>query len=166
MNIYVGLDLATVSGLAIYIPNNPIAIVHQHKGNAIQQLNTIKKLLNVYIYNTNNKNNNSYIFIIEELHTFRNGNTTRFLLEMTGYIKYSLIDSGYRVVDVAPSEVRKYLGTKDKKGTLDFFLPRYTGSNLTNNHTDALGLAIYQAAQDGHIEDFSNLQIHGIGEWM
>lgn len=168
MNIYVGLDMATVTGIAIYIPKEPIAIVHQYKGNPIEQLNTIKKLLNIYMTTNNYKtiSNYPYTFVIEELKTFRNAHTTRLLLEMTGYIRYSLVSLGYRVLEVAPSIVRSYLDTKTKQGTLDFFLPRYTGSNLTNNHTDALALAIYQAHADGHSEDLNSLQIYGIGEWM
>jgi Holliday junction resolvasome RuvABC endonuclease subunit len=89
-------------------------------------------------------------YVLERLHTFRNANTTRSLLERYGYLKYLLQSGGYRVEEVSPRMARKHLGLVEKEEVYEYFKKLYTGLRLTSHMTDALAVALYQADRDGY----------------
>lgn len=163
--VYIGLDLATVTGICVYIPERNLALVREYKGNAIKQLNNINSILVTDLYKISSIYNiyiNKYktiSIVIEQLHNFRNANTVRLLLEMSGYIRYTLTVDGYTVNYVAPDVARSHLGTKSKEDTHKLFIPNFKGSVLTSNHTDALAIAIYQAHLDGAAFNLNELAV-------
>jgi len=139
---YIGLDIAMNLGLAILYTNSKVIKVKEITGTPNKQLdyitNEVLSTVSVKL---------RPIFVSEGLHNFRNANTVRSLCERMGYIKYSLIGAGFKFIEVAPRVARAYLKTSSKTETFDFFVPRYTGTNLTNNHTDAIAVVLYQMHQ-------------------
>lgn len=143
--VYIGLDIATVTGIAIYLPENNKSKVVQYKGTPTQLLGFLQRHI-VWGYG-----NYKRVFVLEEPHHFRNATTTKSLLERYGFIKYSLINHVILPVEVNLNSVRSYFRAKTKDEVHSYFLPMYQGKKkFTDNHSDALAVAIYQAVQDGH----------------
>lgn len=159
MKTYVGMDNASIGGVAFYNPTLHLALVAEVRGNPIYQLSQINVLMGMSIKTLKA---NDILFVFEMLVHFRNANTVRSLAERSGFLKYSLQGSGFKTVDVDPNVVRKSLGTKDKDGTFEFFAKFYKGKFLTNNHTDAVAVAVYQAKMDGYDPNFEKLSIERI----
>lgn len=139
---YIGLDLATVSGIALYNPNNPEATVLEKKGDPVYLWNFLWGFTDGFRYM-----GDPYTVVIEEIHDFRNAKTTRSLLERTGYIKYQFISLGVEVIMAGPSEVRSFFNVKGKQALFDYMREHVHESTpyFTSNHSDALALAIYGA---------------------
>lgn len=153
--VYVGLDTATVSGIAMWSPILHVGLVLQTKGTPTELLLCISELVLSKL-----NENIEPIFVLERQHNFLNANTARSLLERLGYIKYSLLSIGYTVHEAGTAEVRSFLKCKTKEETFRFFHPIYRGNALTDNHTDALALALYQADQDGYVFDKKIATVH------
>lgn len=157
---YIGLDIATISGIAIYSPLKHAAVVGQSKGEPIYQLDDI-------IAKSVPKNLVGYSiqFVLEEPHHFQNATTTRSLISRYGYIKYSLMGLKYPVYEVNLNSARHWLGTKTKKETHLLFTQYFRGDFLTSDHTDALAVAMYKAHKDGYarstldLNDFTIFQM-------
>jgi hypothetical protein len=153
--IFIGMDCAIVGGVACYDPNEHIALVTELKGtplNHLQQINALLILLKGWSLRDK-------VFVFETLVHFRNAVTVRSLLERTGFLKWSLTGVGFETYDVDPNTARKFLGTGTKEATLKFFAPNFKGSFLTNNHTDALAIALYKANMDGYTPNFKQLKV-------
>ncbi len=137
-NFYVGLDVASWCGVAIFMPSSNKATVTEVKGTPPEQAEFIKNYLSTEC---------TVVFELEMY--FRNAKTIRSLIERQGYIKHALLYQSCRVTEVPPKSARKFLGTKSKIETHHKFIDNFSGEPLTNNHTDALAVAMYQAYQDG-----------------
>lgn len=142
--VYIGIDPATVCGVAIYYPEQNMARVMEVKGTPVEQLSTILE----YLFKDIGEEK-LLIFSMEKLHNFRNANTTRSLLERYGYLRHTLDSLGFPVRETSPASVRAHLQVKTKTELFDYLGSFYRGKHLTNNHTDALAIAIYQAWLDG-----------------
>jgi hypothetical protein len=153
-HIYIGLDVATVTGISIYQPVWGQAKVTQFRGEPLQLFGFIKEyVLDPYLYYTK-------VFVMELPNHFRNAATTRNLLERYGFIKYTLIDYGQNPVEVNLNSVRSYFRTKNKEEVKRYFKPHYKGKKaFTDNHSDALAVAIYQSVQDKYRYDPGTLKI-------
>ncbi len=137
---FVGLDIATTTGIAIYIPSKNVAAVGLSKGLPGHQLDEIISMtipLPKEFFHLN--------YVLEEPHHLRNAKTALSLISRYGYLKYSLMGLGYGVSEVNLNSARAWLGTKDKQGTHLFFTEYFVGSYLTSDHTDALAVALYEA---------------------
>ena len=143
-HIYIGIDIATVTGIAIYNPIDNISYVIQYKGDPIQ-------LFGFITHNLLIMESPLYPIYVLELPThFRNATTTRNLLERYGFIKYSLMNYNHLPVEVNLNSVRAYFSCKTKANVKSLFLPKYQGNKkFTDNHSDALACAIYQSVKDG-----------------
>lgn len=142
MTLYVGLDTATVTGVAFWNPRMQVAAVVEFKGSPVEQLHSI---LGELPYKKAD-----VVFVLEKLYNFRNAKTTRSLLERYGYLKYTLIERGFRVEEVHPRMARNFLKVATKEDVFRYFIPFYRGNlYLSSNHTDALAVALYQADCDG-----------------
>lgn len=152
---YIGLDVATMAGIAKWIPEINVAVVDEMKGTPNHQLQ--------YIINSvlpPKEMAVETIFVLEKPFHFQNANTTRSLLERYGFIKYSLLGFGYQVREPNLNSARAWLGVRDKQGVFDHYVPHLnSGRMLTSNHTDALLVAMYEAQQDGFTVEWSSLQI-------
>lgn len=135
---YVGLDVATWCGIAIFIPSANKATVQDFKGTPLEQAEHIKNYISTDC---------TVVFELEMY--FRNAKTIRSLIERQGYIKHALLWQSCRVTEVPPKSARRFLNTKSKAETHHKFIDNFWGEPLTNNHTDALAVAMYQAYQDG-----------------
>lgn len=157
MNIFIGLDVAERMGVATWNPQLNKAYVHVAKGSPIHQLDYIFK--EVLVEPEPLVEEPKFIFVIERLHNFQNKNTVRSLLERTGFIKYSLISAGFRVEEVSPLMARAYLGVSTKENLRVKLEQYFTGIRMTDDHSDALAVALYQASLEGYQLDFRKLTI-------
>ena len=83
--IYIGLDIATVTGIAVYKTTFNKAEVIQYRGSPLSLMSFIRdKVLDLGYYKP--------IFVLEEPLHFRNAIVTRSLLTRYGFIKYSFMD--------------------------------------------------------------------------
>ena len=142
---FIGLDLATTAGIAVWIPEEGTARAYTTTGNPIRQLEFLHRRV------FDNSLIEPIIIGIEQLDCFRNAKTVRSLLERIGYFRYSLTATRlFDVVEVRLSPTRKYYGFKDKMEVLKFF-QKYTKTprRLTNDMSDALLIAVWL----GHQED-------------
>lgn len=135
--IYVGLDIATVTGYAIWNPETQVAKVWQMKGDPIAQIKSLSHVLQ-------KEKLGSAIICIEELHHIQNHKTVVSLAERRGFIYYTLVGVGYTVQNVHSESARSLLKTRNKEETFRKFIPFYKGSAaLTSDMTDALAVALY-----------------------
>lgn len=149
--IYIGLDIATTTGIAIYNPMNFKAEVVQYKGEPVQLLGFLKTYVLHGSYHDST-------FVLELPSSFRNAIVTRSLLTRYGFIKYSLMDYNYLPVEVNLNSVRSYFQCKNKGEVKSYFKKMYRGKKtFTDNHSDALAVAIYQSVMDGF--DYSPLRL-------
>lgn len=142
MKYYMGLDTATTTGIALWIPGEQRALVSEITGDPNEQFDYI-------VGDACPDDDENVAFVMEQMHYFRNAKTIRSLVERYGYLKYSLLGLGYPVYEVAPSVARHHLGVKSKKETHSLFLPHFDGEKFTSNHSDALAVALKQACDDG-----------------
>lgn len=149
--VYVGLDTATITGVAIWMPKTHRALVSQVKGTPIEQLIYIKEQLEAI--------RGEVVVVMEQMHYFRNAKTIRSLVERYGYLKYTLLEAGYRVEEVAPRVARSHFGAAGKEEMFRLFMPYFDGTALTSNHTDALAVALKQACDDGENFNLEALEI-------
>lgn len=144
--IYIGLDIATTTGISIYSPENNRAKVHQYTGTPNQLWTFIHgEVLHRYqFYPVKN-------FVLEIPLHFRNAKTVRSLNQRYGYIRYSLQDYGHLASEMNLREVRGYFLAKNKEEMREYFKPMYRGKKaFTDNHSDALAVAIYKAVLHGY----------------
>lgn len=135
----------------MWIPDSHLAFVYEVIGNPIVQLD--------YLLNNIVGDPTRQTYVIERLHHFRNAKTTRSLLERYGYLFYGLAERGYQVQEASTEAARKFLKVIGKQEAFDYLLPFFEGKYLSNHHTDALTLALYQASLDGFVLDESRLTI-------
>lgn len=148
-SVYVGLDCAETMGVAYLrydVERGPVAQVTEIVGTPLEQLKGINKLM---VREDTANTASPLLFVFEQQHNFRNAITARSLLERQGFLKWTLTSLGFQVADVSPDVARKYLGTGSKGGTLQFFREISDDIKLTDNHTDALAVAVYRAYIDG-----------------
>lgn len=143
---YIGLDVAETLGIAIYRPIH-FALVTTVKGTPPEQYAKVKRVIQSIHDLT------SPTIVFELPNHFRNGKGTRTLLGRYGYLLWTLRDETLDVHEVNLNSARSFLKCKNKQEVLDFFLPWYTGSELTDDHTDALAVAMYQAHVWGHLQE-------------
>lgn len=151
---YIGLDLATLAGVAILYPGN-FAAVTVMKGNPIQQFMHVGSIVNGLKVP-------ELSIVLEMPVDFLNANTTRSLLERYGFIKWNLIGSGFTPLEVRPKEARRVVGAKDKRSLFIKLKDNFKGHIFDSNMSDALALCIYAAAQDGYKVDWKQLEIHNL----
>jgi len=153
---YIGIDTAETMGLAVWEPITHIAKVFQAKGTPVGNLIVIKSVLeNLY--------SSDISISMEELYNFKYPKVVRSLFQRYGYIKYSLVELGYKIEEVHPRSARKALDAKTKEGARIKLEYRFTGLKLTDNHSDALAVAICTSIKDGHEFDYNNLMIKPLG---
>lgn len=145
---YIGLDPAERTGICLWNPVTHDAIVDVAKGGPLQQLNFLTNLMRGL------PTEGRYIFCYEELHHMRNAHTTKLLSERTGYLKYTLLQRGYRVEAVQTNSARAWLGVKDKEGVRKAMQKRCNGFNISDDEADAALVAIYQSHLDGIMANY------------
>lgn len=155
---YVGLDIATITGIALWHPFTHKAEVVQVKGDPMETFGFIVKVIMPLVVEL------QPTICMEQPHHFQNANTTRSLLERYGFIKYSLMCNykGLRIEEPNLNSVRASLGAKKKEDVLQIMSTFYSGSYLTDNHTDALAACIYQSKQDEIPFTLTSLRITSI----
>jgi hypothetical protein len=153
--VYIGLDTATITGISLWYPKAHLANVVQVKGSPIETFGFIVHRIMPFA------GNNLKALCMELNHNFRNAATVRSLSERYGFIKYSLMCNylNIRICEIGVAEARANLGTKDKQETHQRLSQRYAGPYFTDNHADALAVAIYQSVQDGFDFNFDSLKI-------
>jgi hypothetical protein len=158
--LYVGLDVATKLGIALWKPLENVAHVEMVKGEPVDQ---VVRVLEVAGFGSGGKNPVSeLVFVMETLPSFQNARTTRSLLERYGYLKHTLKCTGFPVMECNISSIRHSLGVNKKMQVFDYFLPYYRGTHLTTDHTDALATAIHQSMVDLYPYDKDSLIIHDV----
>lgn len=142
--VYVGLDIATITGIALWHPMTHTAEVVQVKGDPMETFGFIVKVIMPLV------GKYQPTIVLENQFVGVNSVTTRKLIERYGFIKYSLMCNyqGIRIEEVYPASVRSFFKAKGKKEVMDILATRFTGPYLTDNHTDALACCIYQSKTD------------------
>lgn len=141
---FIGIDPASVCGFAYYFPFSNEAHLFEVEGNPIQQWDFLQGMI---------QNVTDPQLCIEMPTHFRNAVTTRSYVGRYGYLKWSSFAFGYPMREVNLNSARHLLGCKTKEGVKQLFKSGYTGNfKITDNHTDALAIAIYGAYMDGHQE--------------
>lgn len=154
MNIttYIGVDPATRTGFAYYFPFSNEATVFECPGNPLEQWAFLKAMIEMCP---------SSLVCMEVLHHFRNAITTRDILQRSGYLKWSSTSFGYTPREVSTPVIRSFLKCKSKEEVKELFAPHYSGiGRFTDNHSDALAVAMFSAYLDGHLQE---LEIPKIG---
>jgi hypothetical protein len=155
--LYLGLDTATVTGVALLNPVSNSAIVYETKGIPNLQYKFIDNLLKGIEVTCKA---HVETIAMEELRNFRNAKVTRSLLGRYGFILWSLRGMGYEVQEIAPKVARAKLNFRDKESVFRGFIPYLTSSlPFTSNHADALALALYVALMDGYECKLESLKI-------
>lgn len=151
---YIGLDLAIVSGICVIDTDTNTIDLFQHKGTPIELLDW----LFAFIIENEEEGVDSQKMGIEELHQFRNANTTRSLLQRSGYIFYTLSGYKFTVEMVNMESVLPVLKCKNKKELFEYALAITKHSiPITSNHSDALGIALYLFyTKEGYVLDTSD----------
>lgn len=143
--VYLGLDTAIISGIAVWYPLTFKAYVVQVKGTPPETFGYLcQKVMPLIV-------KEQPTVVMEKLTHFRNADTTRSLLERYGFIKYSLMCNyqGLRIEEPTTSLARGNLKVKDKEDVFKLLSQYYQGAYFTDNHADALSVAIYQSVNDG-----------------
>lgn len=154
---YLGLDTATVTGIALYNVKHNFVGVTLNKGTPIDLYTNVLNILTQM--SRLGVEQNKIAIVIEAQHFIRNAKTIRSLSERIGYVRFSLVVGGYRVVDIAPKVARRLLGTVDKQSTFQLLCSYYEGSMFSSDHADATAVALAQAKLDGYEIDISTLRI-------
>lgn len=162
--IYLGIDIAALCGVAVYIPEKNRALVFETKGTPVQQLEEIN-----WIVQNCTKDAQVVYVVFEKQYYFRNANTTRDLLERYGFLKWSLMACGFDIWEVGPSTARAFLGipynpktaSLSKRRTFDLLRQHYASTApFTTNHSDALAVAMKQAFDNGHLYELKFPEIY------
>lgn len=153
MRVFVGLDVAEKMGVATWNPHSNKAYVDVVKGSPVDQLRYMTKVVLA------TDEGAELVFVIERLHNFQNKTTVRSLLERSGFLKYSLIACGFRVEEVSPLMARAHLGVSTKEDVRVKLEQYFTGIRMTDDHSDALAVALYQASLEEYQLDFRKLTI-------
>lgn len=159
--LYVGMDLATTAGVAVYIPITNQAIVFSAKAEPIDQF---KRMLTSIQSISDHLRNGvdmrlDFLYCLERVHHFRNAKTSRSLIERYGFVKYALLMGEAKVVEVNLNSCRSWLKVKTKEENFMYYMPYYRGSMFTSDHADALTCALYQASNDGVAIDWLSFNI-------
>ncbi len=143
--LFIGLDLATTTGMAILSEDLKTCWVYELKGNPYEQFYQIQLMVA----------NDPAVWGIEELHIFRNAKTVRSLAERSGFIKWML--KGVlkeKVMMVQVSRARKFVGAKNKEHARELMQCLVSGGGtLTDNHSDAILVALMVARETLKIDD-------------
>lgn len=142
MKVYIGLDTALVTGIALWYPTENLALVTDIKGNPLEQFHWIYHLIP----------SGELCLVLEKMVHFRNAKTTRSLLERYGFLKYSFLDRDFRVEEVHPGLARKFIGAKSKEDVKRYFWNREIACGvqpLSEHQADALTVALYQSHLEG-----------------
>lgn len=127
---WIALDVAKSCGVAILYSSGVVRVTTV-VGSPQQQLDRLVEIIG---------DNNEFSLVIETLTYFRNAKTIRSLLERSGFLKYSLMNSYLikKIEQVSATDARKALRVKSKGEALKFFrkyLPK-----INNDESDALAL--------------------------
>lgn len=153
---YVGLDISKWStGVAILTGNSLDTFVIQ--GDKKKKIPVHPKLqLDKILDNISTQI--IHVQIGYERHThFRGATVAETLIEINGYIKYSLEAIGYEVLPINVNSYRASNGIKgkDKKQQWQNLINTHFGVNLTTDHCDAIGIALHMANMNlEDIEEF------------
>lgn len=143
---YLGLDIAEDMGAALYFAHSQQAHVFEYNGTPVQQWKFVKTLI---YYNPQT------LVCMELMHHFRNAITTRSVFGRYGFIKWSSVEYGYTPREISHQVARSFVHAKGKRGVHVAFLSEYRGEKqLTDNHTDALAIAMFAAHLDGLLPEF------------
>lgn len=147
---YIGIDPAIVCGFAYYFPHSHEAHLFECEGNPIEQWEFLRELIE--------KCPTSEL-CIETPNHFRNAVTTRDLVGRYGYLKWSAYAFGFPIRDISMNSARHLLGCKTKEETKQTLKNGYKKGELkiTDNHTDALAVAMYGAWLGGYHEMVSKV---------
>lgn len=130
---YVGLDIATRTGIAWYETGSGVIKTHVVKGTPIDQWDFICELLS----NLDAK----VEVVLEKPVYFRNAVTARSLIERYGYLKWQLMADYVPIIEVVPTQVRRFIGAKTKQGVLEML--RGDDTRITHDHADAAALVLF-----------------------
>jgi hypothetical protein len=143
--VFVGLDLAKTAGMAILSEDLKHCWVYELKGTPYEQFYQIQNMIA----------NDPAVWGIEELHIFRNAKTVRSLAERVGFVKWML--KGVlkeKVMMVTATSARKYVGAKSKEQARELMQCLVTdGGRLTDNHSDAVLVALMVARETLKLDD-------------
>lgn len=143
--VYLGLDVAQTTGIAYYSGDS--AKVTDVKGYPYNQFKLIARLIRKRL-----EYDEEVVVVMEQPVHFQNAKTTRDLLQRYGYLKWSLLHTGCKVLEVNLNSVRSFLKCRTKQSVFELMLDFYVGSRLTDDMTDALACCLYQAHIDGKLE--------------
>lgn len=154
--IYIGIDVANMCGIAYYNPDTHKAVVYEKKGTPVAQLGAINQVIKRHKGDSVN-----IYFVLEKQFSFQNAVTTRSILERYGFLKWSLLACDFDVWEISPSSARNFLGVKynpytakETKRKTHELLRSYVidfPDAFSNNHSDALAVAMKQANANGHL---------------
>jgi hypothetical protein len=146
--VFVGLDLAKTAGMAILSEDLKRCVVYELKGTPYEQFYQIQNMIA----------DDPAVWGIEELHIFRNAKTVRSLAERVGFIKWML--KGVlkeKVIMVTATSARKYVGAKSKEQARELMQCLVVdGGRLTDNHSDAVLVALMVARETLKLDDQSH----------
>jgi len=135
---FVGLDIATNMGIAIYkYGDSHVFVTEINEKDNCKQLTKLYQLFNKIGINKDNSE------VYYEKFVYLNGfaSAIRSLLLRYGYIFYSLQFVGYVNIEINISSARKFIksekGKKKKELVLEYY-QQFSKIKLTNNETDAL----------------------------
>ena len=153
--VFVGLDLATKAGIAVLEEDLKTCTVYEVKGNPYEQLYQIQEILA----------KTPAIWGIEELHIFRNAKTIRSLAERVGFIKWTIKGlCKEKVYMIQASRARKEFGVKTKKQAKELIQCQVEdGGHLTDNHSDAVLVAMMTAMEVLELTQTPDLPVVRIG---
>ena len=161
--IYIGLDLAKTTGIAVLFPEQkkiysyeimPSVVTNNYNDGIISLYEQINQLLTNFPQQP--------IIVIEKFVYFAKSRQTQLqLAKLYGFVSISLYAKGYSIIELMPLQARKQAGfvkEKNNKKFVQVFFSELFKKKLTNNETDAITLCIASAIQD------NNLTIESIPE--
>lgn len=148
-----GLDLATVSGLAIFDISTLEVAAYEVTGNPFEQFKLMAE---------NIENLTISCVGIEMVMSFNNAKTTRSLLERYGYFKWTLKSLEIPIHEIHPKSARKQFGATTKLNALLLVNKRLKTARCATsyNHSDAVLVALAAARKHGLSFDNDSILVH------
>lgn len=148
----IGLDFSQHLGLAWHNKSKQNEIlIRVVYGDPIYQLNTIENLIG-------RKRNVEVAY--EVLNSMRNKRTVESLMSGMGYLRWSLRRKRIPFFGYTVPKIRNGLSVvgraNQKKENMRIMLQQYVGKNVSDNHSDALGVLLYHLHYP-HLEPFDSL---------
>lgn len=153
--IYIGLDLAKTTGIAVLFPEQKKIYSYEIMPSAVTNYNdgiiSLYEQINQLLINFPQQPT----IVIEKFVYFAKSRQTQLqLAKLYGFVSISLYAKGYSIIESMPLQARKQAGFTKEKNNKKFVQAYFSDlfqKKLTNNETDAITLCVASAINDGKL---------------